>query len=432
MRPRVHRVVATLGNAMAATFLIASAVLPAGSGGAAAAADAAAVCGPYACPPPIHHVVTILLENSGFATTYGVGKALGADPYLTGTLEKQGVLIPGYWATGHNSLDNYVAMISGQSPNPATQGDCDDTSTMGDSAHPGFTIDKHGQAIGVGCNYPPAAKTIADQLVGAGLSWKSYNEDMDAEPGVLRTHCQNAVYRHVQPDPYASPSSAKTPDKYKAKHNPFVYFHSLTDDQASCEAHDVPLGSVSGGAYDPFGQLKVDFSPASTPPNYSFITPNQCSDGHDICNGATALPQLNQIDTFLSKAVPIIESNPAFQPGGDGMIVIVTDEGEGESTACCGEQTGPNVPPTSTNGGLTPPGPGGGQTGALIIAPSHISGGRVDTSGTYNHYSYLRSMEDLFRLPHLGFAADYPDLANPPINPSGGPAPFGADVYDRP
>jgi hypothetical protein len=39
------------------------------------------------------------------------------------------------------------------------------------------------------------------------------------------------------------------------------------------------------------------------------------------------------------------------------------------------------------------------------------------TAQQYNHYSLLRSIEDVFGLPHLGYAA------------AAGLRPFGADVY---
>ena len=38
----------------------------------------------------------------------------------------------------------------------------------------------------------------------------------------------------------------------------------------------------------------------------------------------------------------------------------------------------------------------------------------------YNHYSMLKSVEDIFRLPYLGFAGQ-PGLA-----------PFGADIFTQP
>ena len=32
--------------------------------------------------------------------------------------------MPNYYGVGHASLDNYIAMISGQAPNASTQADC--------------------------------------------------------------------------------------------------------------------------------------------------------------------------------------------------------------------------------------------------------------------------------------------------------------------
>jgi len=52
---------------------------------------------------------------------------LGANseaPYLSKTLRSQGAFLPNYYATGHESLDNYISMISGQAPNLITQADC--------------------------------------------------------------------------------------------------------------------------------------------------------------------------------------------------------------------------------------------------------------------------------------------------------------------
>src|SRR5947208_2473580 len=84
----------------------------------------AALAGPAAAraaDPPIDHVFVIVLENEDAATTFGAGSAI---PYLATTLRAQGVYVPGYYGIGHNSLDNYLAMISGQAPNPSTQADC--------------------------------------------------------------------------------------------------------------------------------------------------------------------------------------------------------------------------------------------------------------------------------------------------------------------
>ena len=44
--------------------------------------------------------------------------------YLNGTVLKEGVFVKNYYATGHASLDNYIAQISGQAPTEETSADC--------------------------------------------------------------------------------------------------------------------------------------------------------------------------------------------------------------------------------------------------------------------------------------------------------------------
>jgi hypothetical protein len=47
-------------------------------------------------------------------------------------------------------------------------------------------------------------------------------------------------------------------------------------------------------------------------------------------------------------------------------------------------------------------GPGGGRIGAVLVS-RFIKPGTV-SQVAYNHYSQLRSIEDFFDLPHLGYA----------------------------
>src|SRR5215467_11761558 len=90
----------------------------------------------------IKHVFVIVLENEGFDTTFGPQSKA---PYLSQTLTKAGVLLTQYYGTGHASLDNHIAMISGQAATPETRNDC---FTYSDFAMTGTTPD--GQAIGHG------------------------------------------------------------------------------------------------------------------------------------------------------------------------------------------------------------------------------------------------------------------------------------------
>ncbi|MGH8323622.1 MAG: transferrin receptor-like dimerization domain-containing protein, partial [Steroidobacteraceae bacterium] len=63
--------------------------------------------------PPIRHVFVLLLENESASVTFG---NTSPAPYLAQSLPAQGALLPNYYGIGHLSLDNYLALISGQAP----------------------------------------------------------------------------------------------------------------------------------------------------------------------------------------------------------------------------------------------------------------------------------------------------------------------------
>ena len=342
--------------------------------------------------PPVRHVFILVLENKSFAVTFSKSSPA---PYLADTLTSQGALLTQYHGIGHWSLDNYLALISGQAPNPETQADCP-TLTEFQLRQP--ELDGHGQALGTGCLYPPMVRTIADQLEAASFTWKGYMEDMGNDP--LR---ERATCGHSPPGGEERTSRATVVDKYAAKHDPFVYFHSIIDDQARCDAHVVNLK-----------ELPKDLRSADTAPNYAFITPNLCNDGHDAECVDGRPGGFQAVDAFLRKWVPLILSSAAYKK--DGLLIITFDESDGKgdeaATACCGEQ---GLPGEEQLPGIV--GPGGGRIGAVLLSP-FIRPGTV-SSVPYNHYSTLRYLEDTFGLPRLGYAAQN----TLPM--------FGADVFTQ-
>ena len=123
-----------------------------------------------AASPTINHVFVIVLENESYNSTFGTSPG---SQYLAKTLPADGALLQRYYGIGHQSLDNYIAMISGQPPNVDTQADCQFFNNM----FPG-TIGADGIVMGQGCVYPAATQTVANQLDSDGLSWRAYAEDM--------------------------------------------------------------------------------------------------------------------------------------------------------------------------------------------------------------------------------------------------------------
>jgi hypothetical protein len=459
------------GSATIVAMVVAAATLAQGSGAQSSVVRAALPAG------TINHVLVIDLENESFSSTFG---PTSPATYLNQTLVPQGELLDNYYATGHVSLDNYIAQVSGQAPTPKTDSDCGalvGRSLVGQyvDVRPG-TDDPNastypGQVNGNGCVYPAptatsnGAPTIADQLDAAFppnpvthvAAWRGYAESMG----------NNATRDGGSPDPLGgtdcahpvlggtdNTNTATASDQYATRHNPFMYFHSIIDNAAECDSNVVPLGTVTVGAPstldhttlpDTFaGPLASDLSKIHTTPRFGFITPNLCNDGHDATCAGTNVEGgttggLTAADLWLKHWMPLILASQAYKTG--QMLVVVTfDEANPvtDMTACCNEQPGPNwaypgFSPLLALAGFPPPttagaDPGGGRVGAVLLNAKYIQPGSVDTTGSYNHYSALRSYEDLLGLTsggadglgHLGFAA------------AAGLTPFGADVFNRP
>jgi len=352
-------------------------------------------------PPKVRHVFVIVLENENYASTFG---APAADPYLAQTLPAEGALLSEYFATGHESNDNYISLVSGQPPNPDNQADCQTFASF-----PAPIMEGDGVENGIGCVYPASVANIGTQLSAKGMRWKAYEQDMGNNPNREAAACGHPALESKD-----ETQEAVTGDGYATRHDPFVYFHSVIDDQSYCDEHVVALGGPEGAmppdALRGETGLASDLRSAGRTPNLSFITPNLCDDGHDFpCksqpSGASALAD---VDAFLETWVPKITSSPAFRK--NGLLLITFDESSGpqsDATACCEETAGPDSPLP----GIT--GPGGGRVGAVAISP-FIRPGTL-SAVAYNHYSALASFESLLGLPRLADAASVPAVFGPDV-----------------
>ena len=357
---------------------------------AAAGAHPALAATGAAALPPVRHVFVLVLENKSYEDTFG--KATRA-PYLARELPARGALLTQYYGIGHYSLPNYLALISGQAPNDDTQQDC---LVFNEFWPASATPDADGQLRGAGCVYPATVRPLPDLLEAAGFTWRAYLEDMGNNPARERGRCA-----HVAPGAAENTDGAQIGDQYATKHNPFVYFHSLIDNPARCEAHVVNLR-----------ELAADLASSASTPNFVFITPNLCNDGHDDPCVDGRRGGLTASEQFLREWVPRIEASAAFRA--DGLLVITFDEsasiGPQGARACCGER---GLPGASYPPGLG--GPGGGRIGAVLLSP-FIRGGTV-SDVPYNHYALLRTVAGFFGVAPPGFAA------------AAALQPLGADVF---
>ena len=438
----------------------------------------------------IEHILVINLENENYSATFGPGSPATylngtllkqgqlIPNYFATSHVSLGNYISEVSGQGTNPTLNNDCINLATLTKPPVLGAFTDIVPGTDSLD---QVQFPGQVVGSGCVFPApgagvrGAQTIGDQLErrhrdesegddDERLLWRAYAEDMGddlnrdygtPDPLGIGTDCAHA--------PIGSPdfsNSAAANDQYATRHNPFVYFHSVIDDAARCNRHVVPMGKLvagTNGAKDQFsGHLYRDLKRVETTPKFLFVTTNLCNDGHDATcvapnvegtKDATGknLGGLVSADLWLKHWMPMILASPAYQSGKMLVVLQFDESGFTDSRACelldqagCHSPVGPNVtnPGFSPILGLfrlqTPPTApyvyaGGGQVGAVLFNKRYIEPGSVNTTGSYNHFSALRSYEDLLGITrggddgygHLGFAA----LATQ--------KPFGPDVFNR-
>jgi hypothetical protein len=140
---------------------------------------------------------------------------------------------------------------------------------------------------------------------------------------------------------------------------------------------------------------------ANSTPSVAYIVPDRCNDGNPTPCTPGAPAGMAPANTFLQKVVPEITGSKAYKES--GLLVITVDEapstGEfADSSSCCGQPLFPNAPSKTPAGAPR----GGGTVGALLLSPFVKAG--TTSQEEFNHFSLLRTIEDLFGLGHLGYA----------------------------
>ncbi len=384
--------------------------------------------------PSIDHVFVIMMENHAYQQVAGNPQA----PFINALMAKANVAT-NYYAIAHPSSTNYLEVVGGSNfnnlsdqypdwhntacipniapgrptnlDNPSTGLVCPihggrgtdaptpvlDLSQNETSAPPLTNLDgRHGIAADTNID----GITIADQLVNAGKSWKSYQEGLpeigadgvNVSDGFYSVGGKNALGENVTSNfaALSTPGNPVSADNvvylYAVKHDPFAYFASVQEgrDPALSLRRIVPFD----GEHGLYADLK-----AGTVPNFAFIAPNQCDDMHGRGNGTafcnydaddngtqTGLnPSLIlQGDQSVQRIVTAIKASRVWSER-RSAIVILWDE---------------NDYSTSTSNRV------------VTIVDTNYGPHRVVSSKFYDHYSLTRTLDAAFGLPCLNHACD--------------------------
>ena len=202
--------------------------------------------------------------------------------------------------------------------------------------------------------YPPGdAPSIFQQMTNHGMTWGSYEQSMPKQ--CLHT------------DAYP----------YESGHNPPPRYHNIA---AACLKYDVTMGSPTSGPLNTaLVQQKL--------PNFVWLTPDKCHDMHDNCYGTQVLTGDRWIQAWVTR---IVHSH-AYQAGGTA-IFITWDEGwepdlnSHNHESCIGRNNDESC-----------------HVATLVISPYTPHG--IRSAGFFNHYSLLKTSEQLLGMPeYLGAA----------------------------
>lgn len=157
---------------------------------------------------------------------------------------------------------------------------------------------------------------------------------------------------------------------YLIRHNPFAMLSDVANN-----------ASIANQVIQPFPQFLTDANNKSLPA-FSFIVPDIDDDAH------SASPQ--QADSWLeSNVIAPLTNYPAFQAGGDGLLIVDFDESVASDMAY-----------------------GGGHVAPALWGPIVKAGYAQTSNSIYQHQSMLRTVMEVLNLPNPpGLAAAAPEMS---------------------
>jgi len=389
--------------------------------------------------PQLDHVFVIMMENHAYGQIAGNPQA----PFLNGLMGSAN-LATNYFAIAHPSSTNYLEVTGGsnfnnlsdQYPNwhntsctpnmlsgitnvdvhqasfPSVVGTvCPIAGSGGTDANIPVSDTTNNETssppltnlngtVGIPPDTDIIGESIADQLVAARKSWKSYQDGLpiigpdgvNVSDGYYITGGKNAAGVNVSTN-FTPLSTAGNPNSasnivylYAIKHDPFAYFASVQ--QGSNPALSLNQIVPFEGQQGLYADLR-----AGKVPNFAFIAPNQCDDMHGRGNGTSFCQYdsddngtqtglnpalIMQGDLAVQRIATAIKASPVWSKS-KSAIVILWDENDYSTTTA---------------------------NQVVVIVDTNYGPHKIQSSQFYDHYSLTKTLDGAFGLPCLNHACD--------------------------
>ena len=249
------------------------------------------------------------------------------------------------------------------------------------------------QPFGTGGANQGNASSLTGLLQNAGISWKSYQEDIDLDAtGKILPQNQWTVplanLSGTYGSGYANAYNGSNQYNFATKHDGSLYFNSTNGGTGPGGNGDSSTSNPEVPHYAPLQQLTADLNNNSVA-RYNLITPDQFNDMHTALTAGFTYngthytgdaAAIAQGDNFLSILVPQIMASQAYK--NNGAIVIWFDETEGGDSSA--------------------------YTLAEIVLSPLAKGNAYNSTLNYTHSADLKTMQELFGVsaPGGGFLGD--------------------------
>ena len=358
----------------------------------------------------------------------------------------------------------YTVTPVGGSATTKTVAYTDDKMNAGFSTVAGNTCSTSPNPASPGVNHNPGGDNLFTLLSKAGLTARTYSESMN--PGLdprADSQAQHVAKAYSGTDIVGSNGTITDSQPYqlaqglyKVKHGPSIAYQTArnlpefyadnrtifgSQYSASDWTSTSPFATANGGTYDTskwiYDQFGADLA-AGDVGTINFVVPDQCDDMHGVgddtetCNGGANSnngqnASVTRADIYLQQVIAKIQASPVWQNKNKRVaIVVMFDEGEGTAhgSSCCGWNAG------GVNSGTAPVAVSASGVASATSAPVGYSSGNnghgnsiyavisnqqdvgtapkgIKDSDSYSHFSFVRTLQDMFQLADPAKDATY-------------------------